>query len=186
MLFRSKKSIVTQRELSTDTESYALALRASLREAPDIILLGEMRDEETIRAAVTAAETGHLVISTLHTMGAANTIDRIVDAFPSDQQQQIRIQISLELEGVVSQQLIPTVSGKLKPAFEVMKVNNAIRTMIREANSHQIDNVIASSGSEGMFSMDQNILEMLRAGEITKETALKYGVNIPWLQKRIN
>ena len=128
-LHQHRKSIVTQRELTTDTDSYEVALRAALREAPDFILLGEMRDAEAIKAAVTAAETGHLVVSTLHTIGAANTIDRIIDAFPPEQQQQIRVQLSLVLEGIVSQQLLPDAEGALVPAFEVMTVNSAVRSM---------------------------------------------------------
>ena len=142
-LHRHQNSVVTQREIGLDTDSYVNGLRAALRQAPDVILLGEMRDYETIRIAMTAAETGHLVISTLHTVGASSTIDRIVDSFPPEQQQQIRTQLSMVLEGVVSQQLVPTVDGGLTPAFEVMVVNSAIRNMIRESKAHQIDNVIS-------------------------------------------
>lgn len=184
-LHQHKKSIVTQRELYIDTESYDAALKAALREAPDIILLGEMRSADTIRAAVTAAETGHLVISTLHTIGAANTIDRIVDSFPSGQQQQIRTQLAMVIEGVVSQQLIPSLHGTLVPAFEVMNVNSAVRNMIRESKAHQLDNVISSSAADGMISMDQSILKLVREGKISTTEAMKHCVNSEWMQKRL-
>ena len=171
-LHRHNLSVVTQREIGQDTESYVTGLRAALRQAPDVILLGEMRDYETIRIALTAAETGHLVISTLHTVGAANTIDRIVDVFPANAQQQIRVQLSTVLQAVVSQQLLPTTDGKLTPAFEIMFLNNAIRNMIRENKIHQIDNVISMSMSEGMVSMNNSLLALLRSGVIDKETCI--------------
>ena len=171
-LHRHNLSVVTQREIGQDTESYVTGLRAALRQAPDVILLGEMRDYETIRIALTAAETGHLVISTLHTVGAANTIDRIVDVFPANAQQQIRVQLSTVLQAVVSQQLLPTTSGKQTPAFEIMFLNNAIRNMIRENKIHQIDNVISMSMSEGMISMNNSLLAMYRNGVIDKETCI--------------
>ena len=171
-LHRHNTSVVTQREIGQDTDSYVTGLRAALRQAPDVILLGEMRDYETIRIALTAAETGHLVISTLHTVGAANSIDRIVDVFPANAQQQIRVQLSSVLQAVVSQQLLPTVDGKLTPAFEIMFLNNAIRNMIRENKIHQIDNVISMSMSEGMISMNNSLLALLRAGVIDKETCI--------------
>lgn len=180
-----KKSVVIQRELFTDTVSYGAALRAALREAPDIILLGEMRDAETIRAAVTAAETGHLVISTLHTIGAANTIDRIVDAFPPEQQGQIRTQLAMVLEGVVSQQLIPGIDGRLLPAFEVMAVTPAIRNMIRESKGHQLDNIITQSATEGMYTMDQSMLKLAQAGRISAEEAMRHCMNPEWMKKRL-
>ena len=185
-LHQHKKSVVTQRELATDTQSYDAALRASLREAPDIILVGEMRDAETIRAAVTAAETGHLVISTLHTLGASNTIDRIVDAFPPEQQQQIRTQLALVLEGVVSQQLVPAEDGTLIPAFEVMTVTPAVRNMVRESKAHQLDNVISTSLDMGMVTMDQSLLKLAKEGRITHDTALRHCINGDWMQKRLS
>ena len=185
-LHHHKKSVVTQRELYTDTQSYETALRAALREAPDIILLGEMRDAETIKAAVTAAETGHLVISTLHTIGAANTVDRIVDAFPPGQQQQIRTQLSQALEGVVSQQLLPAVDGTMTPAFEVMVVTPAVRNMIRESKAFQLESVISTSSALGMTTMDQSILALLKAGRITQETALRHASNPDWMEKRFS
>lgn len=184
-LHHHKMSVVTQRELATDTVSYDAALRAALREAPDVILVGEMRDAETIRAAVTAAETGHLVISTLHTLGASNTIDRIVDSFPPEQQQQIRTQLALVIEGVVSQQLVPAVDGALVPAFEVMTVTPAVRNMIRESKAHQLDNVISSSAAEGMITMDQSLLQLVRDRRISPDAALGHCVNGEWLRKRL-
>ena len=171
-LHSHKKSVVSQREISNDTESYVTALRAALRQAPNVILLGEMRDYETISTALTAAETGHLVFSTLHTVGAANTIDRVIDAFPPNQQPQIRVQLSMVLQAVVSQQLIPAKDGSVAPAFEIMKVNGAIRNMIRESQVHQIDTVIYSSAGEGMISMDASILELYRQGKISAEEAM--------------
>ena len=184
-LHRNKKSIVSQREVELDTVNYVTALRACLRQSPDVILVGEMRDYETIQTAMTAAETGHLVISTLHTVGAANTIDRIIDVFPPAQQQQIRIQISMLLQAVVSQQLIPTSEGGLTPAFELMFLTNAIRNVIREAKIHQIDSIISTSAAAGMISMDTSLVKLLNDGKINMETAQRYAVNPDMLQKRI-
>jgi twitching motility protein PilT len=184
-LHRDKRSIVSQREIELDSENYVTALRASLRQAPDVILLGEMRDHETIRTAMTAAETGHLVISTLHTPGAADTIDRIIDVFPPGQQQQIRIQLSMLLRSVIAQQLIPAVGGGLVPAFEVMQVNGAIRNMIRESKIHQIDSAILSGGAEGMVGMDTSILELVRQNRVTKETALRFASHPEPIKKRL-
>ena len=184
-LHRDNKSLVSQREISTDTESYRGALRACLRQAPDIILLGEMRDHETIRTAMTAAETGHLVISTLHTIGAANTIDRIIDIFPPEQQQQMRVQLSMVLRMVVTQRLLPNLSNESIPAFEIMRINNAISNLIREAKTHQIDNVIQTSAHEGMVGMDSYILKLFRNGEISAETALRNAMNQETMQRQI-
>ncbi|MEG0755107.1 MAG: PilT/PilU family type 4a pilus ATPase [Oscillospiraceae bacterium] len=184
-LHQHKTSVVTQRELYIDTMSYPAALRAALREAPDVVLLGEMRDEETIRAAVTAAETGHLVFSTLHTVGAANTIDRIVDSFDPRQQTQIRTQLALVLEGVVSQQLVHSRDGGLIPAFEVMRGNSAVRTMIRESKAHQLDNLISTSSGEGMVTMDQSLLALVADKKVTAEEALGYCVNPEYFKKRV-
>ncbi len=180
-----KKCLVTQREIENDTRDFAHALRASLREAPDVILLGEMRDFETIQTALTAAETGHLLLSTLHTLGAGKTIDRIIDVFPSGQQQQVRIQLSMVLQAVVSQQLIPTVDGGIAPAFEVMIVNSAISNIIRENKMQQIDNVIYAGAGEGMISMDNDILRLYRAGRISAENALLYASSPDVLKKRL-
>jgi len=173
-LHRNQRSIVSQREIAVDTADYLAALRACLRQAPDVILLGEMRDPETIRTTITAAETGHLIIATLHTKGAVNAIDRIIDSFPSEHQAQIRMMLSTVLQTVVSQQMLPDKNGGMVPAFEVMHVNAAIRSMIRDNKSHQIGNVIAAGSREGMITMDQAILELYRSGHITKETALDY------------
>ena len=184
-LHRHDKSVVSQREIGTDTESYVSGLRAALRQAPDVILLGEMRDYETIKTAMTAAETGHLVISTLHTVGAANTMDRIIDSFPPEQQQQIRVQISMVMQGVISQQLIPTLDGGVQPAFEIMFFNNAIRNMIRESKIHRIDNVIATSQKEGMVAMDASLIQLYQNKVISKEDAIIYSNNSELMAKKI-
>ncbi len=184
-LHRDQKSIISQREIAIDTENYLTALRACLRQAPDVILLGEMRDHETIRTAMTAAETGHLLIATLHTSGAVNTIDRIIDSFPPVQQAQIRIQLSTVLHTVVSQQLIPGKDGGIVPAYEIMHMNNAIKSLIRDSKSHQIENAITSGSAEGMMTMDQSILNLYKDGLIDKETALSYAVNAEQLKRRL-
>ena len=184
-LHRNQKSIVSQREIAVDTTDYLSALRACLRQAPDVIQLGEMRDLETIRTAMTAAETGHLLLGTLHTKGAVKTIDRIIDAFPADQQEQIRIQLSAVLRTVVSQQLLPDVDGGLVPAFEIMHMNSAIRSMIRDCKNHQIAAAIASGSGEGMISMDQSILNLYQDGRITRETALDYAENPEQMERRM-
>ena len=184
-LHRNQRSIVSQREIAIDTEDYLSALRACLRQAPDVILLGEMRDHETIHTAMTAAETGHLLIATLHTKGAVNTIDRIVDAFPSGQQSQIRAQLSMVLRTVVSQQLLPGVNGDVVPAYEIMHMNSAIRSMVRDCKTHQIDNAITAGGSEGMITMDQSILNLYKNRQISREVALEYADNPDQLQRRL-
>ena len=184
-LHRHDKFIVSQREICTDTESYLISLRATLRQSPDVILLGEMRDYETIQTAMTAAETGHLVLSSLHTTGAANTIGRIVDVFEPTQQRQVSIQLSMVLQAVISQQLIPDVNGHTIPVFEVMRLNPAIRNMIRDNKVHQIDGVIASSAHEHMRSMDQSLLELYKQRKITKETALKFASNADMLKRKL-
>lgn len=171
-LHRHNKSIVSQREVNVDTETYVSALRAALRQSPDVILLGEMRDYETISVAMTAAETGHLLLSTLHTLGASNTINRIMDVFPANQQHQIAVQLSTVLNAVVSQQLLPAVDGGVVPAHEIMIVNPAIRNMIRDNKIFQIDGAIFSGQSIGMRTMDDSIKELLNKGLITKETAM--------------
>ena len=180
-----KKSIVSQREVVSDTESYLTALRASLRQSPDVILLGEMRDSDTISVAMTAAETGHLVLSTLHTVGAANTIERIIDAFPPNQQHQIYIQLSMVLQAVVSQQLLPTVDGGIVPAFEIMTLNPAIRTNIREKKIQSIDSVIDTSSQEGMISMNTSLLNLIKEGKISEKTAFSYTTNAENLTNKI-
>lgn len=181
-----KKSIVSQREVNLDTQSYVTALRATLRQSPDVILLGEMRDYETTNVAMTAAETGHLIISTLHTIGAANTIDRIIDVFPPNQQRQIAIQLSMVLQAVVSQQLVPSTDGKMAAAFEIMTVTPAIRNMIRDNKIPQIDGVLYSSmNNPSMVSMDTSLLNLFRAGKITRDTALTYASNVDMLSKKL-
>ena len=184
-LHRDRRSIVSQREVAIDTQNYPSALRACLRQAPDVILLGEMRDQETIHTAMTAAETGHLLIATLHTKGAVNTIDRIVDTFPSGQQDQVRVQLSMVLHTVVSQQLVPNTEGGLVPAFEIMHVNSAIRSLIRDSKTHQIDNAIAAGGAEGMNTMDQSLLTLYKDGKIKMETALSYADNPDQFRRRM-
>lgn len=184
-LHRDHKCIISQREIAIDTADYPAALRACLRQAPDVILLGEMRDHETIRTAMTAAETGHLVIATLHTRGAVNTVDRIIDSFPPAQQAQVRIQLSMVLRSVVSQQLLPAADGGLVPAFELMHMNGAIRSMIRDSKNHQIDSVIQTSANEGMISMDQSILKLWQGGCITADTAADYADNPEQMRRRI-
>lgn len=181
----NERSVVSQRELTMDTENYVTALRASLRQAPNVIQLGEMRDLETIQTAMTAAETGHLVISTLHTVGAVNTIDRIIDVFPPQQQRQIRVQLSQILKTVISQQLLPAVGGGMVPAFEIMHRNNAVSTMIRDSRIHQIDSVIQTSAAEGMIGMDESILRLFRSGRITAETALLHAMNAEQMKKKL-
>ena len=185
-LHRHKKSIVSQREISSDTESYVTALRASLRQSPDVILLGEMRDFETISIAMTAAETGHLVLSTLHTPGAASTIDRIIDVFPPGQQRQIAVQLSTTLQAVVSQQLRQAADGSARTAaFELMTMTPAIRNMIRENKIPQIDGMIYSASSDTMFSMDTSLAALCRSGRITREEALSHASNPEMLKKKL-
>lgn len=184
-LHRHNKSIVSQREINVDTESYVTALRAALRQSPNVILLGEMRDYETIQIAMTAAETGHLVLSTLHTIGAANTIDRIIDVFPPNQQRQIAVQLSMVLQAVVSQQLIPSVEGRMVPAFEIMTMTPAIRNMIRDHKIPQIAGLLYSSVSDDMFSMDASLLNLYRNKTITAQTALEFAANPELLEKRL-
>jgi len=182
-LHRHQKSIINQREIGTDSRSYQRALRSAVRQSPDVILIGEMRDLETIAIALTAAETGHLVFSTLHTIGAAKTIDRIIDVFPPSQQQQIRIQLSTVLQAVVSQQLVPAAAGGLLPAFEVMMVNSAIRNMIRENKTPQIDGVIQMNAPQGMVTMDSSLASLVRGGLISREEALLHAASPDSLQR---
>lgn len=179
------KSIISQREISIDTKDYLSALRACLRQAPDVILMGEMRDAETIKTAITAAETGHLVIATLHTKGATNTIDRILDSFPSIQQAQIRVQLSTVLRTVVSQQLIPGANGGLIPAYEIMHVDHAIRNMIRDNKNHQINNAIASGSEAGMVTMDQYLTDLYQKGKINRQTLLDACDNREQIERKI-
>lgn len=184
-IHRHQKCIVTQREIGSDSPSYVRALRSALRESPDVILLGEMRDHDTIEVAMTAAETGQLLFSTLHTTGAASTVDRIVDSFPASQQHQVRIQLSMVLQAVISQQLVPTVDGGQTVAFEVMYTNPAIRNMIREAKSHQLDAAIQAGSAEGMCTMDASLLRLYQQGRITRDTALTHSIYYETMEKRL-
>jgi twitching motility protein PilT len=179
------KSIISQREIALDTENYATALRAALRQAPDVILVGEMRDDETIQTVLTAAETGHLVFSTLHTVGAVKTIDRIIDVFPASRQQQVRVQLSMVLSAVISQQLLPAINGHLVPAFEIMIVNSAISNLIREGKVHQMDNVIYAGSQQGMVTMDGDILRLFKSGTISRDSALLYSINAETMAKKL-
>lgn len=178
--------IINQRELGQDTRSFANALRAALREDPDVILVGEMRDLETIEAAITAAETGHLVLATLHTNSASQTVDRIVDVFPTGQQQQVRLQLSNSIEAVVSQQLLPRAGtpGRVC-AMEIMLANAAIRNLIRENKAHQINSTISTSANIGMITMDKCLRDLFLSGNITYEEALNRAMNLEELKKLI-
>jgi twitching motility protein PilT len=171
------RSIVSQREISTDAGSFAGALRAALRQSPDVILLGSMPDTETISLALSAAESGHLVISSLYTIGAASTIDRLIDSFPPNQHHQIRLQLSMVLQAVVSQQLLPTVDGGIATAFEIMTMNSTVRGMIREAQILALDGVIRASTDEGMITMDQSILSLYHNHVIDQKTAALYSTD---------
>lgn len=185
-LHRHDKSIVSQREIHTDTTSYVASLRAALRQSPDVILLGEMRDYETMQVAMTAAETGHLVFSTLHTVGATSTIDRIIDVFPANQQKQIAIQLSTILQAVISQQLLPSTDGTLIPAFEIMTLNPAIRNMIREHKIPQLEGLIYSSqNNPNMVAMDTSLYDLYINKKISMDTALEYATNPPMLRKKM-
>ncbi len=178
-LHSPKKCIINQREIGQDSVSYARALKAALREDPDIILVGEMRDLESISIAITAAETGHLVLSTLHTIGASKTIDRLIDVFPPEQQQQIRAQLSLVLKSVVSQRLLPTADGKGRiAAFEMMFINSAISNLIREGRTANISQTIQTGLNQGMITLDKSIDELLRRGVITQKTAAEYSIDL--------
>lgn len=174
-LHQHKKSMVNQREIGLDSQSYANALRAALREDPDVILVGEMRDFETISVAITAAETGHLVLSTLHTIGAASTVDRIIDVFPPHQQQQIRVQFANVLEAIISQQLIPKADGLGRvAAFEVLHANHAVRNLIREGKTHQLLSVMQTNRKMGMIVMDEAITQLYNTGKISKDMAIQF------------
>ncbi len=175
-IFHPKKSIISQREMHQDTHSYSVALRSVLREDPDIVLVGEMRDFETIAAALTVAETGHLVFATLHTNSASQTIDRIVDVFPEEQQGQVRLQLSNVIEGVFSQRLIPSIAGGRVVASEVMLASNAVKTSIREGKTYQIDSIIQTSAEAGMSSIENSLVKLVKTGRITVDTATSYSL----------
>lgn len=185
-LHQHKIAMVNQREIGLDSQNYANALRAALREDPDVILVGEMRDFETISVAITAAETGHLVLSTLHTIGAASTVDRVIDVFPPHQQQQIRVQFANVLEAVISQQLIPTMDGRGRvAAFEVMHANHAVRNLIREGKSHQLVSVMQTNRKMGMVTMDESITQLFYEGKIDREMAIQFAQDPDGMQNKI-
>ncbi len=179
----SKKSIVVQREIHYDTYSFAAALRSSLRQDPDVVLIGEMRDLETISAAVTIAETGHLVLATLHTNNAAQSIDRMIDVFPPHQQQQIRVQIAGMLQGICSQRLVPGIGGGRVVAAEILVVTGAVRNIIREGKTHQLDAVIQTGAEHGMQSMDHTLVSLIQQGKITYDEAKNFAVDVQELER---
>ncbi|WP_251208942.1 type IV pilus twitching motility protein PilT [Acetatifactor aquisgranensis] len=184
-LHRHARSIVSQREIKVDTEDYATALRAALRQSPDVILLGEMNDNETIHVAFGAAGTGRLLFSTMHTVGAVNTMRSIIDGFPENQQKQISVQLSTVLTAIVSQQLVPAVNGEMVPVMEVMTVTPAVRALIRENKIDQIDAILYSSLRDDMVSIDGNLLSLYKQGIIAGDTAVKYALNPELLEKKL-
>jgi len=176
-LFQNDKAIIDQREIGQDTKNFNVALRSVLRQDPDVIMVGEMRDPETISAAITAAETGHLVFSTLHTNNASQTIDRIIDSFPPAQQNQIKAQLAGTLLGVLSKRLIPRIDGGRAAAFELLIANAAVKNLIREGKTHQIDLVIETSAEEGMISLNRSLANLIKKGEISYDQAIVYSLN---------
>lgn len=176
-LFEAKKALIDQREVHIDTKDFPTALKSVFRQDVDVIMVGEMRSPETISTAVTAAETGHLVFSTLHTNNASQTIDRIIDSFPPEQQDQIRTQLAGSLTGIFSQRLVPRISGGLIPAYELLINNNAVQNLIRERRTHEINTVIETGASEGMIDMNRALAELVRRGEITPENAMSRATN---------
>ncbi len=184
-VYKPEKSIIDQREVGLDTKDFPIALRSIFREDVNVILIGEMRSLETISAAVTAAETGHLVLSTLHTNNAAQTIDRIIDSFPPNQQEQVRFQLSSSLLGVFSQRLIPRISGGRVPAFELLINNNAVANLIREKRTHEINTVIETSSGEGMIDMNRSLVDLVSRGEISMESAYQHSINPKGLERML-
>jgi len=184
-IFEPKKAIIDQREVKLDTPDFHTALRGVFRQDADVLMIGEMRDPETISTAVTAAETGHLVLSTLHTNTAGQTVDRIIDSFPADQQTQIRLQLSNSLLGIFSQRLIPRISGGLVPAFELLINNNATANLIREKRTQEISSVVATSSEEGMIDLNRCLVELVRKGEVTVENAFRFSADPKTLERMI-
>ena len=182
-LFSTQKAIIDQREVGIDTRDFKTGLNAAFRQDVDVIMIGEMRDPETISTAVTAAETGHLVLSTLHTNNASQTIDRIIDSFPGDQQAQIRVQLAGSLVGIFSQRLIPRISGGLIPAYELLINNTAVSSLIREGRTHEVDIVIETGMKDGMIDMNRSLAELAMKGEITPENALLFSFNPKGLER---
>jgi twitching motility protein PilT len=184
-LYEHKKSIISQREVGADTHSFKAALKSILREDPDVVLIGEMRDFETISAAVTIAETGHLVFATLHTNSASQTIDRIVDVFPAHQQNQIRMQLANTLEAVISQRLLPAVGGGRVPALEVLLGTTAVKTNIREGKTHLIDNIILTSQEAGMIPLEAYMADLIKANKLSIEVAQSWCLRPTELLRRV-
>lgn len=184
-VFEPKKAIIDQREVRTDTPDFHTALWGAFRQDGDVVMIGEMREPETVSTAVTAAETGHLIFSTLHTNTAAQTVDRIIDSFPADQQDQIRIQLSGSLLGIFSQRLIPRISGGLIPAYELLINNNAVANLIREKRTHELEAVIETSAEFGMINLNRSLTELVKKGEITAENAFAYSNNPRTLERMI-
>jgi twitching motility protein PilT len=184
-IYEANKSIIDQREIRTDTKDFATALKSMFREDVDVALIGEMRGTETISIAVTAAETGHLIFSTLHTNSASQTISRIIDSFPAEQQSQIRIQLAGSMTGILSQRLIPRISGGLIPAYELLINNNAVSNLIRENRVHEINSVIETSSQDGMVDMNRSLADLVSRGEITIENAYMYATDAKILEKMI-
>ena len=185
-LHKHNKCIINQREIGNDTFSFSAALRSSLRQDPDVILVGEMRDLDTISTAITAAETGHLVLSTVHTIGAANTIERIVDVFPPYQQQQIKIQLSSVLQGIISQQIMPKANGEGRvAAFEILRSITATQNLIREGKAHQLQTVIQTNSRLGMVTMDASLLDLYNKRIITKENLLRFAIDTKAVKRQI-
>lgn len=184
-VYTPDKSIINQREVGIDTKDFHTALQSVFREDVNVILIGEMRTPETISTAVSAAETGHLVLSTLHTNNASQTIDRIIDSFPSGQQEQIRIQLASSLLGIFSQRLVPRITGGLIPAYELLLNNNAVANLIREKRTHEIDVVIETGMENGMIDLNHSLLELVRKGEITIENAYQYSLNPKGLERML-
>ena len=184
-IYVPNKSIISQREVGIDTADFHVALKSVFREDVNVIMIGEMRTPETISTAVTAAETGHLVLSTLHTNNASQTIDRIIDSFPGSQQDQIRTQLAASLLGIFSQRLIPRITGGLIPAFELLLNNNAVSNLIREKRTHEIDVVIETGSESGMIDLNHSLMELVRAGEITIENAYQYSLNPKGLERML-
>ncbi len=184
-IYTPQKSLIDQREIGIDTETFQTALNSAFRQDVDVILVGEMRNSETIGTAVTAAETGHLVFSTLHTNNAAQTIDRIIDSFPADQQDQIRVQLAGSLAGIFSQRLIPRISGGLVPTYELLINNSAISNLIRERRTHEIQTVVETGMEQGMIDMNRSLAQLVKNGEITVENAFAYSINPKGLERII-
>lgn len=179
------KGLVSQREMHLDTHSWEVALRSALREDPDVVLVGEMRDYETIASAITIAETGHLVFATLHTNSAAQSIDRIIDVFPENQQAQVRMQLAFSIGGIISQRLIPSIGGGRVPAVEILLSSGAVQTAVREGKTHQIDNVIQTSGEAGMVLMDASLAYLVKAGRVALDVARSYSIRPEELQRMV-